>query len=147
LQRGKAALRHVLTTQMRQETLDYGLALPEAGIWNETRIWCPGCGQQRLVAQLEPGAGSFLLRCPYCFDRTPVNMAHWMNHELFQGTSSYRVALSRLSAWGHHYYRQGLATGTAACVTCGRTVAMRPARAEELPGAYQTIQCVQARCP
>jgi RNA polymerase sigma factor (sigma-70 family) len=147
LQRGKAALRHVLTTQLRQETQDYGLVPQAEGIWNETRIWCPDCGQQRLLAQLEPGTGMFLLRCQGCFDHTPVNMAHWMSTDLFQGTSSYRVALSRLSAWGHRYYRQGLATGTVACVTCGRTAPMRPARAEELPWSYQSIQCVQARCP
>lgn len=148
LLRGKATLRHVLTTELRQDMREYGLVPQEDGsAWNETRIWCPACAKQRLLAQLDPETGAFLLRCPCCFDRTPVNMAHWVDRDLFQGTSSYRVALSRLSARGHRYYRQALATGAATCVACGRAAQAYPATSSEaLPAPLQGMRCIRVVC-
>jgi len=50
LARGKLHLRRVLTTTLRHEAAAYGLVPPLARDgWQETRIWCPLCGQDRLL--------------------------------------------------------------------------------------------------
>jgi RNA polymerase sigma-70 factor (ECF subfamily) len=146
LARGKVALRHVLATNLSQETSAYGLAPLKTGAWSETSIWCPGCGQRRLLAQLSPETGAFLLRCPCCFSKLPVNMAHWNDQGMFQGTTSYRTALSRLSAWGHHYYHQGLAAGTARCTGCGQVAPARMAQEEDVPEPFRAMRCIVVRC-
>jgi hypothetical protein len=145
LLRGKAALRHVLTTQLRQEMRDYGLVPREDNAaWNETRIWCPCCGQHYLQGQLISETGTFRLRCPLCSGR--IEMAHLIGQSMFADTSSYRVALSRLSAWGHRYYRQGLATGTTACVSCGQAAQVYPAATGALPPPLQGLRCIRVVC-
>lgn len=53
LLRGKQQLRRVLLTGMPEEAAEYGL-LPALGEWEETRIWCPVCGTQRLVGRFAP---------------------------------------------------------------------------------------------
>ena len=48
VERGKLALKRVLTTDLRAEALSFGLIASGAESWQETRNWCPGCGRHRL---------------------------------------------------------------------------------------------------
>ncbi len=50
LQRGKLALRRVLTTDLLDDAAAYGLSAEIDG-WQGTRIWCPLCGRRRLEAR------------------------------------------------------------------------------------------------
>jgi hypothetical protein len=50
LQRGKLALREVLTTTCGDDALAYGLIREAEAGWMATRIWCPHCGAVRLTS-------------------------------------------------------------------------------------------------
>lgn len=54
LHRGKLALRRLLTTELSDEAVTYGLIQPRDVGWQTTRIWCPGCGKHRLEGMLQP---------------------------------------------------------------------------------------------
>jgi RNA polymerase sigma-70 factor (ECF subfamily) len=72
LQRGKGALRDVLATDLRDEAAAYGLVPSFGPAGQVTRIWCPLCGQRRLVGEfavVDPirGIRRLVLSCPDCF--------------------------------------------------------------------------------
>jgi RNA polymerase sigma-70 factor (ECF subfamily) len=147
IHRGKLALRRLFTTTLRAEAASYGLVSPEDEEWRQTRIWCPECGAQRLLGQLASGEGLLMLRCPGCFGRSKTNLASWTDSALFRGMKSYRSSLSRLSRYAHSYYRRGLATGTARCVSCGHEAPVRRAYANELPDNVGEIAGIIISCP
>lgn len=117
LHRGKIALRRVLTNELRTEAIHYGLVPPDDDGWHETRIWCPVCAQHRLMGRLEREA--FALRCPLCYEHTPIDFARWREQGLFVGLSSHRSALSRLAKSALAFYQQALREGSARCRRCG----------------------------
>lgn len=128
LQRGKHTLRRLLLTASPEDRALYGLVPTDVTGWQTTPIWCPDCGAQRLQGQLDQKAGHFTLRCPSCFKRTHTDFARWQDQELFQGLKTFRAALTRLSRYGHMYYRQGLAARTTFCQACGRSACVRLVR-------------------
>ncbi|HEV8194346.1 MAG TPA: hypothetical protein VGP82_23085, partial [Ktedonobacterales bacterium] len=111
--RGKFALRRVLTTDLRAEAASYGFVPLGDDGWQQTRICCPGCGASALLGRMIPGTDCFTLRCPACYERGHPDLANWQEHRLFQGLSSHRVALSRLSKSAHIFYRCVLSEGAA----------------------------------
>jgi RNA polymerase sigma factor (sigma-70 family) len=148
LHRGKLVLRRTLTTDLRAEASSYGLVSPGDDVWRQTRIWCPNCGERALMGRLAPETDHFALRCPTCSGQGHADLASWQEHRLFQGLSSHRVALSRLSKSAHTFYRRGLHEGTTPCARCGRPSSVsrvRPngAGASEMPGdaAYIRVSC------
>jgi RNA polymerase sigma factor (sigma-70 family) len=142
LQRGKRALRRILTTELREEAAPYGLAPAEDDGWRETRIWCPECAARRFIGSFTPESDTFALRCPQCYARDHVDFARWSGRGLFRGLSSHRAALSRLSRSAHRFYRRSLSDRMAACVRCGASATMRRIPAEELdPGFRLRITC------
>ena len=77
-ERGKAALNGVLATNLRPDALAYGLMRPATDAWQETRLWCPGCGRCKLEGRLRPTQGKLVLRCPGCsLPYTNYINAHW----------------------------------------------------------------------
>ena len=147
LHRGKLALRRLFTTTLRAEAASYGLVSPEDEEWRQTRIWCPSCGAQRLLGRLASDEGLLMLRCPACFERSQTNLASWTDPSLFRGMKSYRSSLSRLSRYAHGYYRRGLATGMAHCVSCGHEAPVRRAYKAELPQKAGEITGIIISCP
>jgi RNA polymerase sigma-70 factor (ECF subfamily) len=147
LHRGKLALRRLFTTTLRAEAVSYGLVNPEDEEWRQTRIWCPSCGAQRLLGRLASDEGLLMLRCPGCFERSQTNLASWTDPSLFCGMKSYRSSLSRLSRYAHGYYRRGLATGTARCVSCGHEAPVRRADANALVQNAGEIAGIIISCP
>ncbi len=125
LHRGKLALHRVLTTQFRNEAASYGLVDSDHGGWQETRIWCPGCGRHRLLGALYPEAGELSLRCPVCCCERGGYNSVTTSPGLFDGLKGYKPAMSRMMASVHRYYRPTLATGTASCRGCGRPTRLR----------------------
>ncbi len=47
LHRGRLALRRVLTTELAEEAVAYGLGIRDGVGWQDLRLWCPTCGQRR----------------------------------------------------------------------------------------------------
>lgn len=119
LQRGKLALRRVLTTQMQGEFSPYGFSLRKRHDWETTRLWCELCGQHHLSGRLDPEHGSLELKCPSCCRETGVIFVEARYPALLRGVKGYKRALARLAAWEPSYYRMGIKQGSAACITCG----------------------------
>jgi RNA polymerase sigma factor (sigma-70 family) len=160
LHRGRDALRRVLTTQLRDEAVVYGLvdAAAAAGDadaegWQETRIWCPRCGAHRLEGRFvrDQGAEFFRVRCPGC--RNLLGGDFSSRHPALNASAvlgdvkGYKPALSRVSAWWHDYARRGLAAGVVPCFNCGgpAKVMLRPP--DNIHPTLRDIRGIFMACP
>ena len=147
LHRGKLALRRVLTTHLRTEAAAYGLCDEHTQQWQETRIWCPLCGKQRLVGRLVPGTGEFKLVCRKC---TPeANDAVFQNDwgQMFDGIKGYKAALTRFMTNSHNYYRQGLKDRLAPCTGSGHLMSLRIMHMpQEVPPSMRDASGLHVRC-
>ena len=118
LQRGKVALRRVLTTEFSAEMAAYRPDVTSAHGWQETRIWCPSCGQRRLLGRYHPTEGELWLRCPDCSCGEDL-MIHTHALEILGSVQGYQRAYNRLLIWIDSYYRPHLSTRTVPCLRCG----------------------------
>lgn len=143
LHRGKLALRKVLATDFYAEASSYRRdLLPDP--WEETRIWCPGCGGRRLLGLFSRNRTTFMLRCPGCNDGQGHLLAHWVSATLFADVKGHKSALSRLASFGNSYYRQGLRSRSAPCRACGKPARVSVVtRAEEpaIEGTGVLVRC------
>lgn len=135
LQRGKLALRRLLMNELRQESASYGLSESDEG-WEETPLWCHGCGRNRLQGRRTPEEGKLLLRCPQCSPGKDNLLSR--NHlPALQGLKSYRPMLSRLLVWCDRYYRTALREGSVACERCGHLQTVSISLARDLPDSVR----------
>jgi RNA polymerase sigma-70 factor (ECF subfamily) len=150
LQRGKLALRRVLTTDLRDEAVAYGLIAPDDAGWQQTRLWCADCGERRLLGRFGE-AGDLQLDCPSCLDgRRLVQVRGWVGEliwgitsiELLAGVTGYKAALNRMRARNYAFYRHGTAGRTARCRWCGRQAPLRISRYE-----FRGNRDIRADCP
>jgi RNA polymerase sigma-70 factor (ECF subfamily) len=146
LHRGKLALRRVLATEFAQETLAYGLAIAAPSAWQQTPIWCPYCGQQRLCGRFASDGTDFWLRCPACFPEPHATLAHGAYAAAFGPVTGLKRAFARLLHQGHAYYRQALATRVAPCWNCGRPSAVHLVHADEGRPAHGDVPGVSITC-
>ncbi len=144
VQRGKLALRRLLSTHLRDEARAYGLAGAEPGVWEETKLWCPGCGEHRLLGRL--AAGEFALRCPHCCDDPRLfTVLHVGAGGVLDGVRGFRRAFARHAAWSHAFFSRTLSERGATCPECGRGVQVRL----QVPGdfgATHGLSGVNASC-
>ncbi|HLI09004.1 MAG TPA: RNA polymerase sigma factor [Ktedonobacteraceae bacterium] len=129
LQRGKIALRRVLTREFRQEMAAYGpdklaaldrLSLQTSGQWQQTSIWCDICGQHRLKGRFDREESELWLACPLCCPEPDDFMLHTHSLKILGGVKSYKPALSRIYKWDYSYYQPNLLTLRVPCLYCGR---------------------------
>jgi len=125
LHRGKLALRRVLAADLGRDAAAYGLGDTPADGWQETRLWCPRCGQRRLVGQLEADRGNLMLRCPGCAQGTTDFVTDTHITGLFAGIKGYKAAVTRLMSWTDRYYRPALPGQTVPCIRCARPALLR----------------------
>jgi RNA polymerase sigma-70 factor (ECF subfamily) len=121
LHRGKLAFKRILATQLRDDAAAHGLiTLPDT--WQETRIWCPNCGQRRLVGHLHrEQRGLFQLWCPDWCTGPGVAIANTYFPALLNNVKTYKPALSRGMTWLDRYYRaNGTMNRRVVCRVCGR---------------------------
>lgn len=131
LQRGKLALRRVLTTSMQQELAAWNL--PTSGeTWEVTPLWCSFCGQQRLLGKRMSSEGELLLKCPACSPGADEVLSKNQIPAL-QGVKGYKPLQSRLRLWCHHYYRGGMGSGSIACQQCDHRLPLFIGFFEQLP--------------
>lgn len=130
VQRGKLALRRVLTSEMREEIAVYKQA-GTAQAWEPTSLWCHLCGKHHLLGCKQPESGLLYLKCPAC---SPGDEVLSRNEDIpvLVGIKSYKPAYARLGAWCHTYYREGLRTGETLCGTCKRAIPVRISSAQEI---------------
>lgn len=136
LHRGKLALRQLLASELSG---DAGLPM-----WQPTTIWCPYCGNQRLVMQAQSaGDESFWLRCPHCC--SPVG-AYFMRLQY----QPQRNPIHVIDEFGRNL-RQDLNDGMK-CPFCGMAGRLNTTLSNGhvlQAGAWivgRTCMCVPARC-
>ncbi len=132
LQRGKLALRRVLTKEMSQDIASYDVGITTINEWDETSIWCSSCGQRKLMGKFIPGEGELLLRCLTCC-LGEETISHTRYPALLSNVKRYKSALSRVLVWSDSYYRASLITGSALCINCGHEVTAKIALPEDAP--------------
>jgi RNA polymerase sigma factor (sigma-70 family) len=124
LQRGKVRLREVLTSHLAGEAAAYGL-VNGRGAWRETRMWCPACGAQRLLARFAADRHGLYVRCPDgACGHVP---ADWTEHGhfdaahpgFFHGVTGFRPALTRVLKSAHAFHVQATAAPTNPAMVCG----------------------------
>lgn len=126
LHRGKHALRSLLTHELREEATAYGLIVPAMTEWQDTHIWCPMCGQRRLLMQLPEPSGIISFRCPGCSHEPedigwsyPLNNARFARH--VSGLTRPKPILLRIISWAYdYYYTAATHDGVVACPQCGQ---------------------------
>ncbi len=150
LQRGKRALRDLLTTRFRDQIAAYGVDAPVHDGWEPTRIWCAVCGQHRLMVRRPAPPGVMAFRCPGCDPVAPkaeYRLANPHFAQLIGRLSQPRAILNRVAAWIYPYFRQGLEAGEVTCTNCGRRVRLNteppPESATNCGAAYRML----AVCP
>lgn len=150
LQRGKLALQRYLRTNLKDESQPFVLIRERGADWDETNIWCLGCGQVRLLGRFQKGE-LFALRCPSCSPEPGTIMAgmdltHPYYANLLGNIKSYKPAYSRLLTALAPLYRQALKSGTAACPGCGHSIKINVDTVRKGHGSsYKTYQ-IQLQC-
>ena len=131
LQRGKLALRRVLTTELRQEMAPYGL-ISTTSDWEETPIWCHLCGRHRLQGKRDANEGKLLFKCPHCSPGANEVLSY---NELpaLKGIKGYKPLVSRLKNWCERNYWTGVRNGSIACEGCGRSLPIYVGSLEDSP--------------
>ncbi len=134
LVRARKQLQQVLARDASAEMARLGLGAHSSGAWQESTIWCPLCGQRRLLCRFDrsPDRGGFALCCPGCGPtgaRRPISSATFDDlpelGAILASGSGTKVAFNRLLGWGAAYYQGAIADGTAPCPRCGRQITLR----------------------
>jgi RNA polymerase sigma-70 factor (ECF subfamily) len=130
LQRGKLALRKVLTSELSEEIAAYEQTAATQ-TWETTSLWCNLCGKHHLLGRRQPERGMLYLKCPAC---TPGDEVLSKNESVpvLVGLKSYRPAYARLGEWCHTFYRAALRDGTGICLTCKHMMPVKISPAEEI---------------
>jgi RNA polymerase sigma factor (sigma-70 family) len=149
LHRGKLLLRKVLTTELREDARAYGLLDPEHE-WQQSRIWCPGCGQARLLGRFE-GNSWLEMRCPCCCDAPDVSLISGGGPRFYAGVKGFRAAVSRLTRWAYPA-THGVAPRSPGAITCWQCRAAVPYRIEPayepgVPAMMRGRLYLKSRCP
>jgi hypothetical protein len=151
LQRGKLALQRYLRTSLKDESQSLGLIREQEADWEETNIWCPGCGQVRLLGRFQKGE-MFALRCPRCSPGPETIMAgmdltqpYYAN--LLSNVKTYKPAYSRLLTALAPLYRQALKSGPAACPGCGHSIQMNVDSVRKVHDSSYETSRIHLHCP
>lgn len=135
LHRGKLALRRLLTTELSEDAVAFGLIQPHDAGWQVTRIWCPGCGKHRLEGWFRPQEGKLDLRCRECSS----DRGHIIHSRLGDGLKdvrTYRPAVSRILGIIHETFRERASDRGAPCPVCGAWLPFGQGRPPWVPPKY-----------
>jgi RNA polymerase sigma-70 factor (ECF subfamily) len=146
LQRGKLALRHLLATTFRDEVAAYGLTTADRA-WEQTRIWCPRCGQARLLGMFDPPAGELRLCCPSCLPEANCFITKATLPDVLHGIKSYKIAYTRATACTADYLRLGFSQRYVPCMECGAAAPLRHGWPVDTPPSVQPLQGIHVPCP
>ena len=143
LQRGKIALRRVLTTALRDELAPYRMGTTDESGWKETPLWCMSCGQRRIIGRNRQQEHELWLKCPVCCPEQDQFFIHTHSPSLLSGVKGYRRAFSRIASWVDNFFLPNLAAARVTCY-CGHTLPLeiaRPGEAPLLPYSQNSLYC------
>jgi RNA polymerase sigma-70 factor (ECF subfamily) len=146
LQRGKLALRRVLTSDLQHEALALGLFAPEDVGWQQTRLWCTYCGRHQLEGRFSAGHDQLWLRCPACGSYSHSNRSARtsMNWDDVRG---FRATQARIIAWNARSHLPGLERRRVVCAGCGREAPLRVDPVQRRVGLPDRRFQLTSRCP
>ncbi len=145
LQRGKIALRRVLTTELRYELAPYRMGTTDTSGWEETPLWCMSCGQHRIIGRYRQHENELWLKCPVCCPEPDHFFVHTHSPSLLSGVKGYRRAFSRIASWVDDFFLSKLANARVTCY-CGRTLPLQMARFGEAPSLPYSQQSLYCQC-
>ena len=151
LQRGKLTLQKLLRKNLQAEASTFGLVHQDNPGWEETNIWCPWCGQARLMGKYQKEE-LFALRCPQCHPHAEGIMAGLdltkpYHASLLGNTKTYKPAYSRLLTAFRPLYQEALKSRTAPCLACGSPVEVRLEHDQEARKRSSVFSQVTLHCP
>jgi RNA polymerase sigma-70 factor (ECF subfamily) len=140
LMRGRLALRRALDGELREDAVSYGLAA-NGPSWEQSRIWCPGCGRAKLTCRVDEANRNYLARCSHCrmdfMDRSATYLGEVRGH---------RRTLLRSMREAHAYFRGALADGVAPCAYCGQQTPLRTGLPPGLGDRMERLRGVHVEC-
>ncbi|CAN5596767.1 hypothetical protein BH09CHL1_BH09CHL1_28610 [soil metagenome] len=139
IHRGKLALKNALgTRELRPLAASFGLIPSQDDGWRETRIWCPICGRFRLLGTIGPEGTPDRFRCPDCHQAKDWYMINGSElHHVLHGIKTFKPAFARCATYVHEHHRDSLAVGTALCLVCGFTNAVRFGMGHHTPSEFR----------
>jgi RNA polymerase sigma-70 factor (ECF subfamily) len=150
LQRGKLSLQKLLRTDLQEQASAFGLVRSSSSQWDDTNIWCPWCGQSRLLGRYQKNQ-SFALRCPTCHPHgddimAGLDLTKPYHAALLGNVKTYKPAYTRLLIAFTPLYRQALKTRTAPCLACGSPLEVtvehgKPSHKHSDPFSQTTLHC------
>lgn len=151
LQRGKLSLQKLFQKHLRAEASAFELIEQNRAEWEETNIWCPWCGQARLLGKYRKDE-VFALRCPTCDPDVEGLMAGLdltkpYHARLLGNTKTYKPAYSRLLAALAPLYQQALTSHAAPCLACGGSVQATIEHDKQTHKASSGFGQVTLHCP
>jgi RNA polymerase sigma factor (sigma-70 family) len=141
IHRGRQALKEALARpEIGADAVSYGLVDPDDVGWQETRVWCPFCGRNRLALRIETGAGRIVARCTGSCSRHGTIIGGKTMSAGSTRLKSVKAMLRRELLDMHDYYRRAIALRGGKCPGCGRDLALRqlPVESESSPFAPST---------
>jgi RNA polymerase sigma factor (sigma-70 family) len=151
LQRGKLTLQKLLRKNLQAEASAFGLISQNHSGWEDTNIWCPWCGQSRLLGKYQKNE-LFALRCPNCDPSAESIMAGLdlskpYHARLLGNTKTYKPAYARLLTRFMPIYQQALTSHTAPCLACGSQVEVRVEHDQHLDKRSHPFRQIILHCP
>lgn len=150
LQRGKFTLQKLLRTNLQAEACAFRLIPSSNSHWEETNIWCPWCGQSRLLGKFQKDE-TFSLRCPTCHPGADnimvgLDLTKPYHAALLGNVKTYKPAYARLLTAFTPLYQQALKTRTAPCLACGSPLEVivehgKPTHKHSDPFSQITLHC------
>ncbi len=151
IQRGKLSLQKLLRKNLQAEASAYGLIRENDSEWDETNIWCPWCGQARLMGKFQKDE-MFALRCPNCDPHAEdimagLDLTQPYHARLLGNPRAFKPAYARLLKAFHPIYLEALKSHTAPCLACGRPVEVSLEHDRIDHKRSSTFSQITLRCP
>jgi RNA polymerase sigma factor (sigma-70 family) len=142
--RGKLALRRALLGNLSAAS---GAYMPDAisGSWETTRLWCTGCGKQRLQGRMSGDPPVMTLWCPGCDGPSKYRTECLVPGSL--PSLGYGRAISRVRTQVDRHYGLNRIDEEPRCSGCGRPTPLRVGAPEGLPsemrhpGVHVFLRC------
>lgn len=128
LTRGRARIRQLLETDLRDEPVAQAWVTRHGVAWRTIRVACAICGSASSSMRRDPRAGVVQARCDRC-DPGGLSSSWSMDNPALRphltAVSRPSAVLARMAAWSHAWWPDAIAAGRAPCTRCGASVDVR----------------------
>jgi RNA polymerase sigma factor (sigma-70 family) len=136
LSRGRARIRELLETDLRDEPLARLWVSRHGVAWRTIQVSCSVCGSLTSSMRRDEQAGVVETRCERCHPDGPASSWSLANPALrphLTAVSRPSAVLGRMADWSLRWWPSAIAEGRADCTGCGRPVEVLPYERDE-PG-------------